>query len=78
VLELVVEGDRGGRAPVAGEDSFAWAGEGASVMALAGEQVFAGLRARLDALADRREMRALAGLVCAAWSDDRSVAESLS
>jgi hypothetical protein len=42
-------------------------------VALEGEDVLAGPEDALDALADRREMGALAGLVFAAGSDDRGV-----
>ena len=42
-------------------------------MAFEGEQVFAGLEDRLDSLADRGEVRPLAGFVFAAGSDDGGV-----
>src|SRR5207253_3066238 len=72
--ELVVEGDRGGEAAEAREDSFSEAGEGAGAVAFEGEQVFAGPEDRLDPLSDRREVRTVAGFVFAAGSDDRRVA----
>src|ERR671922_263846 len=71
--ELVVEGDRGGPAE-AREDAFAQSGERAGAVAFEREQVFAGPEDRLDALADRRQMRAGAGFVLAARSDDRGAA----
>jgi len=69
--EFVVEGDAGGQAAEAGQDAFAQAGEGAGAVAFEGEQVFAGPEDALDALADRGQMRTLAGLVFAARADDR-------
>src|SRR6266536_3608618 len=72
--ELMVEGDSGGHAAEAREDAFARAGEGARAVAFEREQVFAGPEDRLDPLADRREMRPVAGLVLAAWAHDRGVA----
>src|SRR4051812_819011 len=72
--ELVVEGDRGGQAAEAREDPFPESGEGAGAVAFEGQQVFAGPEDRLDALADRREMRAGAGFVLAPWPHDRGVA----
>ena len=72
--ELVVEGDGGGEGAEAGEDAFSEAGEGAGAVAFEGEQVFAGPEDALDALADRREVRAVAGLVFAARPDERGVA----
>src|ERR1017187_10244892 len=71
--ELVVEGDGGGEGAEAGEDSFAQAGQGAGAVAFEGQQVFAGPEDRLDALADRCEMRPVAGLVFAARADERGV-----
>src|SRR3982751_2186905 len=72
--ELVVEGDGCGEAAEACEDAFAQAGERAGAVAFEREQVFAGPEDRLDALADRRQMRAVAGFVGAARSDDRGAA----
>src|SRR5271167_2322366 len=69
--ELVVEGDRGGQAAEALKDSFSEAGEGASAVAFEGEQVLAGPEDRLDALADRRDVRTVTGLVLAARTHDR-------
>src|SRR6266496_4663995 len=72
-VELVVEGDAGGEAEEALQDPFAEAGEGAGAVAFEGEQVFAGPEDRFDALADRGEVRSLAGFVAAAGSDDRGL-----
>src|SRR3954453_11767015 len=72
--ELVVEGDGGGQAAEAREDPFPESGERAGAVAFEREQVFAGPKDRFDALADRRQMRAAAGLVGAARSDDRGAA----
>src|SRR4051794_19418114 len=72
--ELVVEGDGGGQAAEALQDSFAESGEGAGAVAFEGEEVFAGPEDRLDPLADRREMRAAAAFVFASWAHDRGVA----
>src|SRR5271168_5380749 len=74
--ELVVERDGGGEGAETREDAFSEAGEGAGAVAFEGEEVFAGPEDRLDALADRREMRTLAGFVFAARSDERDVALS--
>src|SRR5579872_99074 len=72
--ELVVEGDCGGEAAEAGEDAFSEAVEGAGAVAFEGQEVFAGPEDALDALADRRQVGALAGLVFAAWPDERGAA----
>src|SRR3974390_1009305 len=69
--ELVVEGDCGGEGAEAGEDAFADAGECAGAVAFEGEQVFAGPEDAFDALADGREVWAVARLVFAARPDDR-------
>src|SRR5918998_3979380 len=69
--ELVVKGDRGGQAAEAREDAFAQSRERAGAVAFEREQVLAGPEDRFDPLADRRQMRAAAGLVGAARSDDR-------
>jgi hypothetical protein len=50
--ELVVEGDGGGEAPEAGENSFSEPWEGAGAVAFEGEEVFADPEDALDALAD--------------------------
>src|SRR5579871_4538470 len=71
--ELVVEGDGCCEGAEAGEDSFSEAWEGAGAVAFEGEQVFAGPEDALDALADRREVRPVAGLVFAARTDERCV-----
>src|SRR5215210_6918521 len=72
--ELVVEGDGGRQAAEALKDAFPEAGECASAVALERKQVFAGPEDRFDALADRREMRAVWGFVLASWSHDRGAA----
>src|SRR5579872_3329392 len=72
--ELVVEDDCCGEAEEALKDAFAEAREGAGAVAFEGEQVFAGPEDALDALADRRQVGALAGLVFAAWPDERGAA----
>jgi hypothetical protein len=71
---LVVEGDRGGEAAEPGQDAFAEALEGAGAVAFKDEDVFGGPEDRFDALADRGEMRALAGLVLASGTQDHRVA----
>src|SRR5215217_2278239 len=63
--EAVVERDRGGQGEEADADACAEAVEG--------EQVFAGLEDRFDALPDRREVELLGRLVLAARPDDRGV-----
>ncbi len=47
--------------------------EGASAVASERQEVFAGVKDRLDALADRREVWAGAGFVFASWTGDRGV-----
>src|SRR6266536_709656 len=71
--EFVVEGDAGGEAEEALQDAFFDAEEGAAAVAFECEQVFAGPEDRLDALADRRELKTLAGFVFAAGTDDCGV-----
>src|SRR5215210_6813602 len=71
--ELVVERDRGGEAEEALQDAFAQAGEGTGAVAFECERVLAGPKDALDALADRREVRPVAGLVAAAGTHDRGV-----
>jgi hypothetical protein len=68
--ELVVEGDACGEGAEAGDDAFSEAWEGAGAVAFEGEEVFAGPEDALDALADRREVWAVAGFVFAAWADE--------
>src|SRR5215475_4938833 len=68
--ESVVEGDCGGEGEEAGADAGGEAVQGAGAVAFEGEQVFAGLEDRLDALSDRCEVEPLAGLVFAPWPDD--------
>ncbi len=71
--EAVVEADRGGEGEEAAADAGAEAVQGAGAVAFEGEQVFAGLEDRFDSLADRCEVRAVAGFVSAARADDRRV-----
>ncbi len=71
--ELVVERDGRCEADHALQDAFAQAREGAGAVAFEREDVFASPDDAFDALADRREMRPAAGLVAAAWPDDRGV-----
>src|SRR6266566_2982728 len=71
--ELVVERDRCGEAAEAGEHAFSESGEGAGAVAVEGEEVFAGPEDRLDPLADRCEVKTVAGLVFAGGSNDRRV-----
>src|SRR3954469_22204836 len=72
--ELVVECDRGGQAAEAGEDAFPESGECAGAVAFEGEQVFAGPKDRLDALADRRQVWPMAGFVFASGAHEGGVA----
>jgi len=72
-VELVVEADGGGEAEEALQDALPEAGQGSGSVALECEDVLAGPEDRLDPLADRREVRSSAGLVFAAWSDDRGL-----
>jgi hypothetical protein len=72
--ELVVDGDCRGEAAEAGENAFPEAGQGAGAVAFEGEEVFAGPEDRFDALADRREVRAVTGFVFAARADERGIA----
>src|ERR1035438_3989024 len=71
--ESVVECDCGGECGEACDESDAEIFEGAGAVAFEREDVFAGLEDRLDALADRCEVGAAAGLVFAAGADDRRV-----
>src|ERR671925_2419638 len=72
--ELMVEGDRGGQAAEAREDSFPESGERARAVAFEREQVLTGPEDRLDALADRRQMWRVAGFVLAPRAHDRGAA----
>ncbi len=69
--ELVVEPDAGRQAEEALGDPLAQAGEGAGAVALQGEQVLTGPEDRLDALADRGQVRPAAGLVATGGAHDR-------
>src|SRR3990172_2966420 len=71
--EFVVEADAGGEAEEPLQDAFFDPWEGAAAVAFQGEQVFAGPEDRLDALADRREMKSRPGFVFAAGTDDCGV-----
>src|SRR5579859_54874 len=71
--ETVVERDRGGEREEAHFDAGCEAVEGAGAVSFEGEQVFAGLEDRFDALTDRREVWPVEGLVSAARPDDRGV-----
>src|ERR671925_2228012 len=71
--KAVVERDGGGEREEAAGQSGPEAVQGAGAVAFEGEDVFGGPVDRLDPLADRREVQALAGLVFAAWAMDRDV-----
>src|SRR5271165_504266 len=71
--ELVVECDRGGEGEQALQDALSEALEGSCSVALEGQGALAGPEDRLDALADRRQVRSWAGLVLAAGPEDRRV-----
>jgi len=70
---LVVEGDGGGEGEKAAGDAGAQAVQGACAVAFEGEDVFGCPEEAFDALADRREVRAAAGLVFAAGPQERDV-----
>lgn len=69
----MVERDRGGEADEALQDAFSEAGEGAGAVAFEGEDVFAGPEDAFDALADRCQVRPLAGFVAARGTHDGGV-----
>src|SRR5215210_9178104 len=71
--ELVVERDGGGERGEAAGQPDAQVFKRAGAVALEREDVLAGLKDRLDALAQRREVRAAAGLVLAAGALDGRV-----
>src|SRR6476620_11270838 len=71
--EAVVEGDCRCEREEADLDAGSEAVEGAGAVAFEGEQVFAGVEDRFDALSDRREVWPAGGLVFAARPDDRGV-----
>src|ERR1700704_5311409 len=71
--ELVVEADSGGEREQALQDSLAEPGERPRSVALERERALAAPEDRLDALTDRREVWALAGLVLATGSEDRGI-----
>ena len=71
--ESVVECDCCGQGEEALVDEGSEAVEGAGSVVFEGEQVFAGLEDRLDALSDRCQMQPFAGFVFAAGPDDRGV-----
>ena len=64
-VEIVVEPDAGGQCEELGGDSRAEAVERAGAVAFEPESVLEGPEDRLDALADRREVRAVSGFVLA-------------
>src|SRR6476659_2002693 len=69
--EPVVESDACGQREEALGDASAQVVEGASAVALQGEDVLAGPEDRLDPLPDRGEMDAVVGLVLARGADER-------
>ena len=71
--ELVVEADAGGQGEEPLQDALSQPAEGARAVALEGEQVLAGPEDRLDALADRREVRTFTGLIRAPGPDHEHV-----
>src|SRR3954454_5742835 len=71
--ESVVEGDGGGECQEAAGQPGAQAVQGAGAVAFEGEDVFGGPVDRLDALADRCEVKSVAGLVFAARAMNRGV-----
>ena len=71
--ELVVQGDSGGEGEQALQDALSEAGEGSGAVAFEGQDALAGPEDALDPLADRREVRASAGLVLAPGPEDRCV-----
>src|SRR5450759_2148424 len=66
----VVEADAGRQAEEARQDALTQAGHGTRPVALEGEQVLAGPEDRLDALADGRQVRAVAGFILARRAHD--------
>src|SRR5487761_1174760 len=71
--ELVVECDAGGECCEAAGEANAEVLQGAGAVALEREDVLAGPEDRLDALAYRREVRSVAGLVLAPRTHDGRV-----
>src|SRR5271167_1904517 len=71
--ELVVECDGSGEAEEALQNALPESGKGPCAVAFEGEDVLARPEDRLDALADRREVRASSGLVFAPGPDDGGV-----
>src|SRR5215210_4972541 len=72
--ELVVERDAGGECQEALADAGSEAVQGAGAVAFEGQEVFERPEDRLDALSNRGEVWAAAGLVFAARADDDRVA----
>src|SRR5215211_1390713 len=68
--EAVVERDRRGERQEAGADARAQAVEGARAVAFERQQVFAGLKDRLDPLADRGQVGPAAAFVLASGTHD--------
>ena len=71
--ESVVERNGGGKRGEACDETDAQVLKGACSVTFEGEDVFAGLEDRFDALADRVEVGASAGFVFASRSGDRGV-----
>src|SRR5665648_438333 len=71
--EAVVERDRGGQREELGRDAGAQGVQFARAVVFEAEHGFRGLKDRLDALADRREMGSSARFVFAARADDQDV-----
>src|ERR1700684_3484034 len=71
--ELVVQRDGSGERQQPLQDPLPESSEGASAVALQGERSLAAPEDRLDALADRRQVGPVPGLVLAPWSEDPRV-----
>src|SRR5215210_5327795 len=71
--EAVVERNGGGEGEEALAESDAQSGQGAGGVAFEAEDVLAGPEDRLDALTDRSQVGAVAGLVAAGGTDDVGV-----
>jgi hypothetical protein len=71
--ELVVEADAGGEAQNALQDALVDARKGAGTVAFESEQVVAGPKDRLDALAYPSKMQLRPRLVFAAGTEDRGI-----
>ena len=71
LVEAVVEPDAGGEGEEFAGDAGSEAVEGAGVVAFESEAVFEGPEDRLDALADRCEVRSRVGFVFAGGTQDQ-------